>query len=113
MEARAARPQTANPGLDGITWHVVESFDDIVGRSQYPTTIWSAVGPLGYVILGPLNSDGWYSPDLVTWYEISTRGGSDYLWRGWFGPSNVTISDKMIVIGSDDVTGTWIGTPSN
>ena len=102
---------------DGITWHILEAFQDI-GGSYFDdpgldsNLVWAAVGPLGYVVLGHSRSDGWFSPDLMTWYPIEPEDGPDDTERGWFGPGNVTVSDKMIVIGAE-LGGAWIGTPSN
>ena len=76
--------------------------------------IWTAVGPLGYVVLGPGIDDGWYSPDLQDWYVIPVEGSPTLpTYRGWVGPCNVTITDEKIVIpaiGCGD-PGAWIGTP--
>lgn len=103
---------------DGMTWHIVEAFRDIGGdyfddpSLGDSNLIWAAVGPLGYVVLGHSWSDGWFSPDLATWYPIDPEDGPDHTERGWFGPGNVTVSDKMIVIGAGH-GGAWIGTPNN
>ena len=98
---------------DGITWHIVEAFRDIGGpHLNGSNLVWAGAGPLGYVVLGQSWGDGWYSPDLTKWYEIAIEDGPDVTERGWFGPGNVTISDKMIVIGAEH-GGAWIGTPSN
>ena len=48
--------------------------------------------------------------DLATWYPIDPDSGPDYIHRGWFGPTNVTISDQAIVIGSGGDAGAWVGT---
>jgi hypothetical protein len=99
---------------DGVTWHVVDAFAGIGGTDiNGSNLVWSAVGPLGYIVLGPENRTGWFSPDLTMWYEIAAEDGPDYTERGWFGPGNVTVSDKMIVIGSGGDSGAWIGTPNN
>jgi len=101
---------------DGITWQVIEAFQNIGGNYFEDSDvgdsnlIWAAVGPLGYVVLGHSGSDGWFSPDLTTWYQIPPHQRPDNTSRGWFGPGNVTISDEMIVIGSIDWTGAQIGT---
>jgi hypothetical protein len=90
---------------DGTTWSIIDAFEGFSGSNL----IWSAIGPLGYIVLGPENRDGWFSQDLETWHRIPGAGPS-YTSRGWYGPGNVTISDQAIVIGSGNV-GAWIGTP--
>jgi hypothetical protein len=95
---------------DGITWSVIDAFEVFSGSNvDGSDLVWSAIGPLGYIVLGAENRDGWYSQDLETWHRIPGAGPS-YTSRGWYGPGNVTISDQTIVIGSGNV-GAWIGTP--
>lgn len=100
---------------NGIIWNGVDAFTGLGGTAIYGSNlVWSAVGPMGYVVLGRETTSGWFSPDLETWYEIPVEGGPDYDYtlRGWVGPPNVTISDEMIVIGGGfQDEGSWIGTP--
>jgi hypothetical protein len=98
---------------NGYEWNLVEAFvrpKDSVGTSANGSSlVWSAVGPLGYVVLGASANAGWFSPDLETWHRIPVDGGPGYSERGWFGPGNVTISDQTIVVGTFD-DGAWVGT---
>ena len=103
---------------DAITWHVVDAFRGmgaaftVEGVEQDDSNlVWAAVGPLGYAVIGRSDTDGWFSPDLATWYPIDPDSGPDYVHRGWFGPTNLTISDQAIVIGSGGGAGAWVGTP--
>ena len=98
---------------NGTTWNLIEEpFSHNRGTGVNGSNlVWSAAGPLGYVVLGPEIHQGWFSPDLETWYRIPVDEGSGYSDRGWFGPGNVTISNEMIVIGSGGESGAWIGIP--
>ena len=90
---------------DGASWTSLEAFDSHAGRiDRGSRLVWVAAGRGGYMVLGTPGTTGWYSIDLVSWYEIPLGGH----W-GWLGPPQLGAEGDLIIVM--EAGGAWIGTP--